>query len=93
MSLKKAPDSLLPFGFDYTNWLDPGETIVSAVWSAASTNADTEMSIDHSELAGMIVQTWLSGGTPGLWYAFTVLVTTSSGKVDERALHIGCELP
>lgn len=93
MSLKKAPLSRLPFGYDYVNWLDPNETVDSAVWTADEENIDTSMAIDDTSITGTVVAAWLTGGTPGQWYVFRVLVTTSAGKIDEQAIHVACEEP
>lgn len=93
MSVTKAPESKLPYGFDYTAWLDPGEEVVNATWSAAPTNPENDMTISTDPapaINGNVVTCWLEGGTQGVGYTFLVLVTTSSGKVDERALQVIC---
>ena len=96
MAMKKAPEAKLPFGFNYSNWLDEGETITDATWTPDPANPDTNMSISANpepSVTGAVVTCWLEGGTPDNWYRFTVQVTTSLGKTDERALHVACEEP
>lgn len=96
MAMTKAPEAKLPYGFDYTGWLDDGETVTGATWAADPANPDTNMSIStvpEPAVTGNVVTCWLEGGTPDSWYRFTVQVTTSLGKTDERALHVSCEEP
>ena len=79
----KDPQAKLDWGFDWSDWLASGETIVSYVITA-----DTGITVeDDAESAG-IVTVWLSGGTAGLSYKCACKITTSAGRTDERSIWI-----
>jgi len=79
----KDPDAVLDYYFDWTDWLDDGETISSrtvTVQSGLTKASDAE--------SGGIVVAWLSGGTVGTTYTVACKVVTSDGRTDERSMHI-----
>ena len=82
MALTKDPDAVLDYVFDWTAWLDTGETIVSHDASVElgdvvidSTNPSTEM-----------VAVWVSGGTLGTNAEVRCRITTSEGRTDDRTI-------
>lgn len=86
----KAPAASESFLFDWTDGLDQGETISSAVIAYDGVN---EESADDIVNAGTAVQVVLSGGTEGTVAKVTCTITTSSGRVDSEVavLEIGGE--
>lgn len=81
--LKKDPDAVLDFGFDWSDWLATGETISTSEWTVedgitkdSDTNDTTKSTI------------WLSGGTAGITYELTNTITTSASRTDERSMKI-----
>jgi len=81
----KDPDAVLDYAFNWTDWLESGETITSRVVTVSTgltKNSD-------SESAG-VVTIWLSGGTHGVDYLVACKITTSSSRIDERTANIRC---
>lgn len=83
--MTKDPDAVLDYVFDWTDWLEVGETIISNVITVGSgITKDSD-----SESAG-IVTIWLSGGTHGIDYLVACKITTSLDRTDERTINIRC---
>lgn len=79
----KDPDAVLPWFFDWTEWLDDGETITdSEMTVSAGLVKDSD---SHSATSATV---WLSGGTAGTSYSVANRITTSMGKIDERTIVI-----
>jgi hypothetical protein len=87
----KDPSAVLDYVFDWTEWLATGETI--AVDSETgekliTITPDTGITVDSSTEDAGKVTVWLSGGTAGINYKVACLITTSSGRTDERTIWI-----
>ena len=83
--LLKDPDAILDYAFDWTDWLEAGETISSqTITVAAGITKDSD-----SESSG-IVTIWLSGGTDGTDYIVACKITTNLSRTDERSIIIHC---
>ena len=79
----KDPSAVLDYAFDWTEWLATGETITDH-----TITADTGITVDSwTESDGKVI-VWLSGGTAGINYKVTCLITTSAGRTDERTIWI-----
>lgn len=74
----KSPTAVLDFGFDWTDWLDSGETIEASSWSVPSglTNAGETFSTTQTKI-------WLSGGTAGTEYTVTNTIETTESATEE----------
>lgn len=82
-SFVKDPDANLDYVFDWSDWLETGETISSYVTTVpAGLTKGTE-----SELSGKVA-VWLSGGTANSVYQVACKITTSLGRIDERTIEI-----
>ena len=79
----KDPSAVLDYAFDWSGWLQSGETIASYVITA-----DTGIVVDSSAEAGGKVTVWLSGGTAGTSYRVACKITTSAARTDERTVWI-----
>jgi len=79
----KDPDAILDYGFNWVEWLEEGETIVSAVWIIPN-----GISLDSQAESTIETLAWLSGGTVGISYNITCHITTSAGREDDRTLTI-----
>lgn len=79
----KDPSDVLDWRWDWSEWLAPGETIVTAV-----VNADPGISIDAQSYTATTVTVWLSGGSLGSTYKVPSKVTTSQGRTVERNIII-----
>lgn len=77
----KDPDAVLDYGFDWSRWLDEGETITASTWAVD----DDGLTIDNDTLFDdTTTVVWLSGGTAGAFYRLTNHITTSDGREDDR---------
>lgn len=82
----KDPDAYLDWRWDWTDWLDAGETISSSVMTVSAGL------VKESESASLSSTTvWLSGGTTGTVYSVANRITTSAGRIDERTITIRVE--
>lgn len=79
----KDPGAVLDYVFNWSSWLQSGETIVSY-----TLNAETGLTKGlDSELSGKVV-VWLLGGVVGETYKVSCEITTSLGRTDERTIEI-----
>lgn len=76
----KDPDAVLPYVFDWTDWLASGETI-----SSATMTVETGLTKDSETNTTTTHTVWVSGGTIGTRYLLTSRVTTNLGKTDDRS--------
>ena len=79
----KDPQSALDYGFDWSDWLDTGDTVSTSTWKvpAGITN--------HSESRTTTTTTvWLSGGTVGATYKITNRVVTVDGRTVDRSFYV-----
>ena len=84
-TMTKDPQAVLDYVFDWSDWLQDGETISSLVVTVgAGITKDS-----NSESAG-IVTIWLSGGTHGSDYLVACKITTNLERTDERTMNIRC---
>lgn len=81
----KDPDATLDYTFDWSSWLETGETIASQTVTTGT--GLTEDSVAASDSA---ITVWVSGGTVGESYEISCEITTdnSPARVDERTITI-----
>lgn len=84
--IPKDPNAVLDYAFDWTEWLESGETISSHV-----VTADTGITKDRNSESAGTVTAWLSGGTAGDDYTIACKITTTADRTDERSIVIHCE--
>jgi hypothetical protein len=80
---EKDPDAVLDWIWDWSDWLDSGETITASVFTVSAglvLNSDTSSTTTATA--------WLSGGTAGQPYSVANRITTSVGRIDERTITI-----
>lgn len=77
---RKDPGAVLDYGFDWSEWLESGETITDSSWTVP--DGLTQEAIDQNDTTTTIR---LSGGTAGQTYQITNHVTTSDSQEDERS--------
>lgn len=90
-SFTKDPSAVLDFGWDFSAWLDDGETITAAtvtVPAGLTKNADGIIASPKTSAAAAGVMVWLSGGTVGERYAVVCHITTSAGRQDDRTIMV-----
>ena len=79
----KDPDAKLDYQWDWSDWLDSGDEIASAVFTVPS--GLTNVSNSKTTTTATI---WLSGGTAGETYEIACEITTAQTRIDERTVCI-----
>lgn len=79
----KDPNAVLDYGFDWSSWLQTGETISSATWTVPTGITKTSQTESTTETI-----VWLSGGTAGTSYDVSCRIVTSQGRTDDRTMTI-----
>ncbi len=81
----KDPDAALDYGFNWTAWLETGDTILTSAWDVPS-----GLTLDNSSFTSTHTTVWLSGGTAGDKYLVRNRITTINNPVrgDDRSLLI-----
>ena len=80
MTFRKDPDAVLDYLWDWTSWLQTGETITTSTFivpSGITKNSDTNTATTCT--------IWLSGGTIGATYKITNRIVTSAGRTNDRS--------
>jgi len=81
----KDSDAKLDFGFDWSQWLNAGETIDSYVITTSP--CGIENIYDTSTASGSVI-VWLTSGSPSTRYLVSCLISTSGSRIDERTINI-----
>lgn len=77
----KAPNAVLPYYMDWSDWLQPGEKITTSTWTP-----DVGITKDSSDKSASTTTVTLSGGTAGTTYDVVNKIVTNMGRTDERSL-------
>lgn len=89
---KKDPGEKFYISFDYTNELDAGETIASAVVSMEVTNgvdaSPSALLSGSPTIQGGAVMQIVQGGKADCTYAPKCMATTSASRILARAAHL-----
>jgi hypothetical protein len=91
LEIDKDAQAQLTYTFDWSTWLDAGDTIDSVEYSvAARRNDPTPIVIESSGLTDSNSDTYveLSGGQAEKTYIVTCKVTTANGLVDRRQFRV-----
>lgn len=84
-NFEKDPSAILDYAFDWSDWLESGETI-----SSHTITVDTGLTTDSDSESSGVVTIWLSGGTHGVDYIVACKISTSHSRTDERSVNIRC---
>lgn len=76
----KDPNAVLDYVFNWSSWLQSGETISSSTFTV-----ETGITKDSETNTTTSATVWLSGGTEGNRYTITNRVTTNQGRTDDRS--------
>lgn len=98
--IRKDPASVLDYTIDWTNWLgtDSGASVVNTITSDAESSPtlvfDTTISGSannqlHSN--GKLGFIYLSGGTEGVVYTVSSVLTTDDSRKVKRSFRVKCE--
>ena len=80
--LPKDPSAVLDYTFDWSPWLDVGETISTHTATVVGATRDS------STNSTTAVTVWVSAGTAGTTATVTCRVVTSANRTDERTLNL-----
>lgn len=79
----KDPDSVRPYGFDWSAFLAGlSDTISTSVWTVVPTG---ELAVDSDTNTTTTTTVWLSAGTAGGVYRLTNRITTAGGATFDRS--------
>lgn len=79
-TLEKQPSESLLYDMDFVGRLDDGETITAVV---SATGSPSGLTIGSASYSGTRAQFRISGGTAGVTYKITVVITTSASNTRE----------
>lgn len=91
LSIVKDPDAELDYGFDWSRWLEDGESITASTLSITPSGATDDLEVMTSPApvnTGQVVTVWVEGGSPGTDYYLTNSIVTSEGRQDDRSIRI-----
>lgn len=85
---EKQPAEYKDYDIDYSQWLIPADDTISLVTTAvtSTTEAVPTLSVDLIQNTVYVSKLWVAGGTVGVKYKITVLLTTLDGRIDESEL-------
>lgn len=83
----KDPDAVLDFVFDWSDWLEEGESIDSYDLSVSPSGS---LAVDSDSESSGVITVWLSGGTARNRYLLSCKITTDCTRIDERSMDIVC---
>lgn len=85
---EKQPAEYKDYDIDYSQWLTPADDTISLVTTTvtSTTEAVPTLSVDLIQNTVYVSKLWVAGGTVGVKYKITVLLTTLDGRIDESEL-------
>jgi hypothetical protein len=89
--IDKDTEAQLAYTFNWSSWLDSGDTIASVEYEvAARRNDPTPIVIESQGRADTNTDTYveLSGGQADKTYVVTCKITTTNGLIDRRAFRV-----
>lgn len=82
MAIKKDPDAVLDYVFDWTDWLAPlADVIVSVEWVPSA-----GITVVSSSNTSATATAFASGGVVDADEFLTCRITTSGGRTDDRTI-------
>lgn len=83
-SYKQQPADNLDYAFDYTDFLQSGDHLLSATTSVSPSG----LTVTPAVVAGTQVKFWVTGGVSGTKYKITITTTTSAGRVKQDEAYV-----
>ena len=80
----KDPDAVLDYPVDFSEWLAD----ISDTYASHTILVSAGLTLDSSSESGGIITPILSGGVVGATESFTVRITTTAGRVDDRTFFL-----
>jgi len=90
LTIDKDPVAVLPYTFDWSQWLVDGDTIVTAVYTLQVRANDPQpiVNVNSGVIGGTQTYITLSGGQNERTYIVTCTVTTVNGLIDRRNFRV-----
>lgn len=82
-TFEKSPASVLDYSFDWSEWLEAGQTIATSSWSY-----DPGLTIESDTNTTTKATAFISGGTEGNSYFVSNTVVTNDGLTVKRSFII-----
>lgn len=85
---EKQPAEYKDYDIDYSQWLTPADDTISLVTATVTseTQATPTLAVNLIQNTVYVSKLWVAGGTVGVKYKITVLMTTLDGRIDESEL-------
>ena len=85
MIFTKDPDATLDYTFDWSEWLQDGESITSH-----DVDVPEGITLDEVAASATAVTAWLTGGTASGRYSIRCRITTDNtpARIDDRTIEI-----
>ena len=93
LEIDKDVEAQLVYTFDWSDWLDTGDSISAVEYTAAARRNDpTPITVVSSGISDANSDTYveISGGQADKTYIITAKVTTTNGLVDRRNFRVRC---
>jgi hypothetical protein len=86
LQISKDPEAILTYRFDWNQWLEPGDSLQTAVYTVQARANDPKPVVNAGSgiEPGGITYITLSGGQVEKVYTITVKVTTNNGLQERR---------
>lgn len=78
--LPKDPDAVLDYQFDWSLYLQPGESIVTSTFIVVGSDS---LVLDNESIDGGFTTFWATGGVAGEAAQITNRITTNQGRTDD----------
>lgn len=79
----KFPGDVLDYSIDWFRWL-AGDAILTSTWSVAPTGPTLSLGSNTTTTTTI----WASGGTLGVLYTITCVITTAAGRTKAHAFQL-----
>jgi hypothetical protein len=90
-SFRKQPNDILDYTFDAREFLDAGDSLLTADFTVADRNGAEEpaaLQLGAVDISADSAKVWVSGGTDYVDYKVTGRLTTAGGRVVEHEVLI-----
>lgn len=89
LQIDKDPEAVLTYTFDWVEWLEDGDSLISAEYSVQTRSNDPKPLLKETEgISGTKTYVQLSEGQTDKTYTVTVKVTTNDGLIDRRNFRV-----
>jgi hypothetical protein len=78
--LPKDPDAVLDYQFDWSQYLQAGETILTSTFIVVGSDS---LVLSNESVAGGVTTFWAAGGVSGEAAQITNRITTDQGRTDD----------